>query len=559
MSTLWRTFCKSLAHRQNLYRLARAPFSRNRSQVFIRTSLSFHPHTMPLFDLPPDRVFILVASFVSIWIAALPFIRRVPAVPPGPKGLPILGNVHQLPEKFQEKTLLRWSREYGDIMYLKFFRTPTIVLSSVEAARDLLDKRSAKYSDRPPMLMFTDLIGMDSSLPTIPYGARMRKHRKWIRDAVGHKETLQSYRPLQRRAVHVLLRNLSEDPGRFLDHLHLYLGSLMLQITYGRQVSSTDDHLFQLAEKAIYSANGAGTAGSVIVDFVPVLKHLPTWFPGAGFKRRGLEARKHWNAWRDYGYDEVMASVAAGTANPCIYTSVLEQYEMEPSEEDINDIKGLSINVHGAGFESSLATFTNFLLDMTRNPHVYRKAQEEMDQVIGDDRLPDFDDRESLSYLDAIIEEVLRWQPSVPMGMPHRVTTDDHYRGYHIPAGSMVIANTWALTRDERYYPEPDQFRPERHLKSDTEDKEILLPSSFVFGFGRRVCPGQALAEANLWLAMAHIIALFDIHKPLDGAGNEFTPLAVFSSGVTNQPAPFECRITPRSDKAVALLGRLDR
>ncbi|KAI0675616.1 cytochrome P450 [Trametes maxima] len=491
--------------------------------------------------------------------AALFFSRRSRAkFPPGPEGLPILGCVHKLPTTFQERTLLEWSREYGDFMYLKLFRTPTIVLSSIEAARDLLDKRSAKYSDRPQMVMLTELLDVKSALPTIPYGPRMRKHRKWMYDAVGNKEKLLAYRSLRRQALRAFLRNLASDPGQFLHHIHLYLGGMMLEVTYGRPVTSMDDPLFQLAEKGLESANTSGSPGSRLVDFFPILKFLPSWFPGAGFKRRAIAIRKHVHAWRDAGIDDVMSSMAAGQAKPSIFTTVLEQYGLSPSPEELDEIKGLSFDAYGAGVETSLATLTNFFLYMARNPHVLRKAQEEMDEVVGRDRLPDYGDRPSLPYLDAILEEVYRLQPAVPMGIPHCVTVDDEYRGCQIPAGSMVIGNIWAMTRDTRYYPDPEAFLPERHMPSEKQERPTLPPSSFVFGFGRRICPGQALADENLWFSIANIVALFDIGKALGEAGEEITPPAASVSGITNQPAPFVCKITPRSDKILFMLDLLE-
>ncbi|KAH9886918.1 cytochrome P450 [Cubamyces lactineus] len=143
--------------------------------------------------------------------------------------------------------------------------------------------------------------------------------------------------------------------------------------------------------------------------------------------------------------------------------------------------------------------------------------------------------------------------------IPHRTMMDDQYRGFDIPAGSMLIPNIWAMSRDTRYYPNPEQFSPERYLSTEVNDQEgVLLPSSFVFGFGRRVCPGQAFAQASIWLAVANIIALFDISKATDRDGNVITPPAEFISGFTSQPAPFVCRIWPRSVKVVDVINQLD-
>ena len=86
-----------------------------------------------------------------------------------------------------------------------------------------------------------------------------------------------------------------------------------------------------------------------------------------------------------------------------------------------------------------------FFLVMMLYPEVQRKAQEEIDRVIGDDDLPDFDDRQRLPYVDAVMKEVLRWHPIVPMAQPHSSVKDDIYEGYFIPKGSLFIPNIWSV------------------------------------------------------------------------------------------------------------------
>ncbi|KAI8992762.1 cytochrome P450 [Trametes punicea] len=502
---------------------------------------------------------VLLVLSALLWITVVRRARR--KLPPGPRGIPLLGSVHKLPSAFQEKTFWEWGKRYGDVIYIQLFRTPTIVLNSIEAARELLDKRSSKYSDRPRMVLFAEMAGQDSALPAVLYGERLRRYRRWLYDGIGNKNRLRSYRDIQHREVRILVRNLSNSPARFYDHIHLYLAAILVEVTYGKRVNSLDDQLVRVAERGIESSNATGSPGSMLVDFFPILKHIPSWFPGAGFKRNAMVARECVEAWRNLGYDVFSADFAAGTAAPCIFTSIMTEYDGSPSPAEIEDLKGLAFNVYGGipSLSLSRGTLLMFLLHMTRNPRVFQKAQEEMDKVVGNERLPDFSDRESLPYLDAVLEEVYRWNPSLPLAVPHRTLVADEYRGFEVPAGCMVIANTWAMTRDSRYYPEPEEFRPERYLTPDGQKRDdVLRPSSFVFGYGRRICPGQAFADASIYLAVANIIALFDIRKVVDEAGYEITPPAEFISGFTSQPAPFVCQIRPRSEKTIARIARLE-
>ncbi|KAI1795388.1 cytochrome P450 [Ganoderma leucocontextum] len=482
-------------------------------------------------------------------------------LPPGPSVLPVLGSVHHLTLEFQQKRFAELGKEFGDVIYFKLFRTPAIVLNSLESARELLDKRSAKYSDRTRAVLLAELIGHDLSLPFLRYGERFRKHRRWMHDAVGSKASLLKYRPIQIREAHLLLRNLLETPDNFIEHVYRYVAGTLLEITYGQRLTSMNDLIVQLAERTVNATNESGSPGSMLVDFFPILKHLPTWLPIAGFKRHALKAREDLNAWKDTGLNIARSAMASGTASPSITSALLEAHEGHLGEEELEDIKAVGTSIYGG--ENTYGSLASFVLAMVRNPEVLRRAQEEMDRVVGHTRLPGFADRDSLPYLNALVEEVYRWNPGLALAIPHRAISDDEFRGYDIPEGCMIMPNIWAMSRDERYYLEPEEFRPERHLNQDgdglAQDRE--LPNTYVFGFGRRVCPGQAFADAVLWLAIAHIVATFDIRPIVDASGAPIVPPAAFKPGFTRsvfQPARFPCTIMPRSEKIADAIAQLD-
>jgi cytochrome P450 len=161
-------------------------------------------------------------------------------------------------------------------------------------------------------------------------------------------------------------------------------------------------------------------------------------------------------------------------------------------------------------------------------------------------RLPTAEDRPDLPYVDALVKEVFRWQNVVPLGVPHRLTAEDTHAGHRIPAGSVVIANIWAMTHDPNTYADPLVFRPERFLGATPERD----PRELVFGFGRRVCPGQHLAEVSVWLACALSLAAFSI-RPAPGAP---LPEPKMSDGTISHPAPFACSIEPRSESMAELV-----
>lgn len=208
-------------------------------------------------------------------------------------------------------------------------------------------------------------------------------------------------------------------------------------------------------------------------------------------------------------------------------------------------------------FLTSLKTVSSiycFFLAMTLFPEAQKKAQEEIDRVIGTDRLPTLDDRPFLPYVNALAKEVLRWHPVAPMAIPHIVSDDNIYEGMFIPKGSVVVPNLWMFTHDPETYKDPHTFRPERFLG----DKPEMDSHPISFGIGRRSCPGRELADASVFLTILTSLAAFNIRKARDEKGVEIEPAARFTPGIISYPADFECDITVRSEKAERLVRAVE-
>ncbi|KAH9924021.1 cytochrome P450 CYP2 subfamily [Fomitopsis serialis] len=257
----------------------------------------------------------------------------------------------------------------------------------------------------------------------------------------------------------------------------------------------------------------------------------------------------------DAPYEHVRAAMARGAARSCFLTTLLDECAADGtiSDYDREDIKGAVNIVYTAGTDTTTTVLTSFMLAIVLHPDAREKSQNEIDAVVGSERLPEFEDRAALPYLEALLKEVYRWNPPIPLVLPHQVTEDDSYDSYTIPAGSMIIPNVWAISRDPEYYADPDLFKPE-HFLSDNPDPD---PRAFVFGFGRRLCPGQAFGDSSVWLAASRILAAFDVTKARDAATGmdiDFTPESRFISGMISHVIPFPCELRPRSDKVVALI-----
>ncbi|KAK0187278.1 cytochrome P450 [Armillaria mellea] len=488
-------------------------------------------------------------------------------LPPGPKKMPMLGNLFNMPTSSEWEVYNRWCKEYGtDIIHLDVAGTSIMVLNTVEAATELLDNRSAIYSSRPRMTMVNELMGWDFSFGLMEYGRRAQRR---LFQQEFNPIAVERYHQCELKATHELLRRLLEDPVKFIKHIRHLAGSTILSIAYGLEVLPENDPYILAAEAGLCSLAKAAAPGAFLVDSIPLLKYIPglskfilkttcadkrvpillsDWFPGATFKRKAKEWRQYSKTMREMPFEAAKRRIAEGTAVPS-YTSYslekLDQARDTASEEA--RIQSTAATMYTGKTVSVLCTF---ILAMLANPEAQRKAQEEIDAVLGSGELPRFADEVSLPFVSAVVKEVLRWKNVTPMGIPHALTSDDVYRGYRIPSGSTVIANIWAMLHDETTYPEPHSFNPERFIKEGKTESQHQRPKHSTFW----ICPARYMAYSSIWIAIASMLAVFDITEAVDEFGNIIEPTYAYASALACVPLPFKCSVKPRNAIAEALI-----
>ncbi|KAJ7044390.1 cytochrome P450 [Mycena alexandri] len=472
---------------------------------------------------------------------------RLP-LPPGPPQLPFVGNLLDIGSDRQWVKYLEWSQKFNsDIIHLNVLGTSIVVLSSMEAVRDLFDKRSSLYSDRPYMPMINDLMGWD-------FGIGRRAHRKMLHESFNVGSVKQFY-PQERAATHELLRRILQDPAEnVIEQFRRMAGGLIMQVTYGIEVSSAkDDPYISIAKEVMHGLSVASIPGAFLVDTIPALKYVPKWMPGAGFKRKAEEWRKVTRELLEVPFAETKRRMNMGIA-PASFTSLnldaLDDSKIEEKEEREPMVKASAANLYGAGADTTVSALGTFVLAMIANPEAQKKAQAEIDSVVGIGHLPDFTDEAATPYISAIVKEVLRWRNVTPIAIPHYLTVEDEYRGYRIPAHSVVIGNAWAILHDKDMYPDPHSFKPERFLLDGKLNPAIRDPDA-AFGFGRRICPGRNMATSSLWITIASVLSTFNISKATDDSGNVVELSHEYDPGLIACPLPFKCSLTPRSPQAV--------
>ncbi|THH17674.1 hypothetical protein EW146_g3176 [Bondarzewia mesenterica] len=492
-----------------------------------------------------------VAVAVGLSVLSLLYLGRTrknvsAPLPPGPKRLPIIGNMLDMPKGNEWFTYEKWGKEFGsDIVHVDVLGTDLIIVNSAKAANELFEKRSSLYSDRPKLMALNAILKLDWVLCFIPYGPRWRAIRKAFHGHFHPTATLQ-YQPMELKASHELLRRLLDKPEEFVEHLRHMAGEIIMGIAYGIEVKPHDDPYIEIAEKTLQGIALASGPEGGLYDMAPALLKMPDWFPGSGHKKE-LKKWIHWGiSMVETPYRTAKEAVMKGSAVPSVTSSMISQVENQLASEIM--AKEVPANMYLAGADTTVSALTSFFLAMSLYPEAMKKAQAEIDTVIGGDRLPDFSDEQSLPYVSALVKEVLRWRPVVPLAIPHRLVSDDIYEGYFIPGGSIVIGNGWAMLHDESIFPDAGSFKPEHFLDPSVKFPEIA------FGFGRRICPGRFMARASVWIAIASVLAVFDISKAVDENGKEIEPVDEYTSGIVVYPIPFKCKITPRSNAAEDLM-----
>ncbi|PBK80553.1 cytochrome P450 [Armillaria gallica] len=456
--------------------------------------------------------------------------------PPGPPGLPIIGNALQIPADRQWLKWHEWKQKYGNI-----------------------------YSDRPSTVMAGELVGWARGLgyAQATQNPRFREFRRVFHQWMGPRACeSRELRDVQERENLRLLSRLISDPEDFSKHARECTSSTILVLMYGYPSHIGDPlRLVKIAKDAMLGFAHASEPGRCWLNFDksnPIVKHVPSWFPGASFQRTARFMRRDLDELYDVPFDFVTTEMKKGVFEPSFLSKYLEEHSMTTSPlDDFEELaKAAGASLYSDSKQNTYLSYaviltvpqtpsalSSFILAMVLYPRVQEKAQAEIDALaLG--RLPMIMDRNRLPYVSAIVKEVWRWNPSVPLGLPHVVNQDDEYMGYHIEEGSIVWANIWTIMHDEDTFPDPSEFRPERYLDPESGASEIVESA---FGFGRRICPGMYLAENSVFLAIATLLAVFDISKAVDPVtGEDITPDVEYD-GFISHPRPFRCKIQPRS------------
>ncbi|OAK97184.1 cytochrome P450 [Phaeosphaeriaceae sp. SRC1lsM3a] len=470
-------------------------------------------------------------------------------LPPGPKGLPLLGNVNDLPKPgmTEWQHWLPHKDLYGPISSVTVLGQTFIIIHDADIALQVLRDRANVHSGRPVMMFGGEMIGWKNTLAMQQPDETFKLYRKNMAKVASSAATLSVFDRVQEEESAHFLSNMLESPDKLFDHIRMEAGAVILRITYGYTPKSNGkDPLVDLVGQAMSNFADATTPGKYLVDVFPFLRYLPEWLPGTGFQEKARRLAKHLDHTAGVPYEFVKQQMRENKHKTSYVSQFIGDVGSDAYLEHV--LKWSATSLYTGGADTTVSSLMTFFLAMALFPGVQKKAQEEIDRVIGNNRLPVSSDKDSLPYIWATVKETHRWYPVVPMAIPHCASEDDTIRGYRIPKGSILIPNTWWFTHNPAVYPEPEQFNPDRFLTSPPNPD----PRTYTFGYGRRVCPGRYVADNALIITIAQVLAVFDISTHPD----EPNPVPAFEPGIVSHPLPYRVRVKSRNEGAERLIRR---
>nr|AEN71546.1 flavanone 3'-hydroxylase [Paeonia suffruticosa] len=473
------------------------------------------PVTFLLFTLA-------VTCFVYLLVNLRTLVNSHPhRLPPGPRPWPIVGNLPHLGSK-PHQSLASLARSYGPLMHLRLGFVDVVVAASASVAAQFLKTNDANFANRPPNSGAKYIAYNYQDLVFAPYGPRWRLLRKVSSLHLFSGKALDDFRHLRQEEVAVLTHALASARDSLVNLgqlLNVCTTNALARVMLGKRVfgdgsggadPKADEFKGMVVEVMVLA--GVFDLG----DFIPALERFD--LQGVATKMKNLHAR----------FDSFLGNILEehkmnrdGVKQQNDFLSKLISLKNDVDGEggkltDI-EIKALLLNMFTAGTDTSSSTVEWAIAELIRHPKILAQAQQEIDSVVGRDRLVIELDLPNLPFLQAVVKETFRLHPSTPLSLPRMASQSCEINGYYIPKGSTLLVNVWAIARDPDVWAEPLEFRPDRFLLGGEKPNVDIKGNNFEvvpFGAGRRICAGMSLGLRMVQLLTATLVHAFDWGLP---------------------------------------------
>ncbi|GAU41213.1 hypothetical protein TSUD_128890 [Trifolium subterraneum] len=436
-------------------------------------------------------------------------------LPPGPRKLPLIGNIHQL-GALPHQSLAKLAQQYGPLMHMKLGELSCIVVSSQEMAKEVMKTHDLNFANRPPLLAAEIITYGYKGMTFSPHGSYWRQMRKICTMELLSQKRVESFRLQREEEIANLVKEITLSEGspiNISEKLDSFAYGLTSRTAFGAQIEGKEKYR-KLMKDVSKMAGGFSLA-----DLFPSIGILQVL---TGL-RQGIEKLHR-------EMDEILENVVRNHKQ-----KNLETRDKEETGEDLVDVllklqkdsdlehplsdnvvKATILDIFSAGSDTTFTILEWTMSELIKNPQVMQKAQAEVRGVYNEKGYVDELNLHKLTYMKSVIKETMRLHTPAPLLLPRQCSEKCKINGYEIPAKCKVIVNAWSIGRDSRFWIEGEKFVPERFIDSSVDYKGLNF--EFIpFGAGRRICPGMTFGIANLEISLANMLYHFD-WKTLDQA-----------------------------------------
>ncbi|KAI5674713.1 hypothetical protein M9H77_15077 [Catharanthus roseus] len=434
-------------------------------------------------------------------------------LPPGPRKLPFIGNIHQLAGSLPHHVLRELAKKYGPLMHLQVGEVSTIVVSSPETAKEVMKTHDIIFASRPHIIASQIISYNSTNIAFAPYGEYWRQLRKICTLELLSAKRVQSFHYIREEETSRMIQSIAGNGGEIINltqKIYSAVSSIVLRAAFGGKCKDQESFV-HVAVEAIKLG-----AGFSIPDIYPSIKFFH-FFSGVKPKLERLLLQSDRILQNIVNEHKANYITKKDEPEACkdLVDVLLKYLESENGEFHLTEenIKAVLLDMFAAGTETSGTTIDWAMSEMLRNPTILKKAQEEVRQAFSSRGYINEEEFKDLKYLQAIIKETLRLHPALPLLLPRENSERCEIGGYEIPLKTKIIVNAWAINRDSRYWQDAESFIPERFLDSSVDYKGTHF-EYIPFGAGRRICPGMTSGLANVEVILAKLLYQFNWDLP---------------------------------------------